>query len=30
MIKLEMINDNFTELRGEIGGPSQTPVTNTV
>ncbi|ETN57965.1 ubiquitin-conjugating enzyme E2-25kD [Anopheles darlingi] len=24
-IKLEMVNDNFTELRGEIAGPPDTP-----
>lgn len=24
-IKLEMLNDNFTELKGEIGGPPDTP-----
>ncbi len=27
-IKLEMLNDNFTELKGEIGGPPDTPVKN--
>ncbi len=25
-IKLEMLNENFTELKGEIGGPPDTPV----
>ena len=25
-IKLELLNDNFTELKGEIGGPPDTPV----
>ena len=24
-IKVELVNDNFTELRGEIGGPPDTP-----
>lgn len=24
-IKLDIINDNFTELRGEIAGPPDTP-----
>lgn len=24
-IKLELVNDNFTELKGEIGGPPDTP-----
>ena len=22
---MELVNDNFTELRGEIGGPADTP-----
>ncbi len=25
LIKVELVNDNFTELRGEIGGPADTP-----
>jgi ubiquitin-conjugating enzyme (huntingtin interacting protein 2) len=25
-IKLELVNDNFTDLKGEIGGPPDTPV----